>query len=275
MKAILNEQYVEAAEPLFSSSNRAFRYGDALFETIKVIQGKPQFLERHLFRLIKSMGALEMEMSDQLTLHRLEKTLLDLLQTNAIHAGGRIRLAVYRKDGGYYAPLSDQINVWIEAEKGENEYPYNSLGHSFELFETHKKPLNQLSMLKSSSALLYVLASRARSHSPHDELILINDANRLCEATASNLFLVKNKVLFTPLISEGVLPGIMREHIIQLAKSNGIKVKEVKLEISDLEEVDEVFTTNSIAGIQWYKAFRKKRYFNTTSKKLNRLLHKN
>ena len=272
MKCILNEKYIESDQPAVTASNRAFRYGDGLFETIKVINGRPQFLERHLFRLLKSMDVLGMKMNEQLTLHYIESLMLDLLQVNGIRSGGRIRLSVFRREGGLYTPLTDDVDVLLEATSGANAYEYNEVGKSFNVYRDHYKPLNSFSSLKSASAVLYVMAARALKQSECDELVLLNDFGRPCEATASNLFLVKNKKLFTPPIEEGVLPGIMRERIMYLATSNGIAVEEQSLELIDLEKADEVFTTNSIAGIQWYKAYRTKRYFNSLSKKLHGFL---
>jgi branched-chain amino acid aminotransferase len=272
MKVILNEKYLDSDKPILTAANRAFRYGDGLFETIKVINGRPQFLERHLFRLLKSMDLLGMKMNQQLTLHYLESMMLDLLQVNNIQEGGRIRLSVYREDGGFYAPNSDEVNVFIEASHGANTYEYNDSGEAFDIYNTYCKPINEFSSIKSASAVFYVMASRALHNSEHDELLLVNEANRLCEATASNLFLVKNKVLITHPLEEGVLPGIMRERVIYLAKSNRIRVEESLLEKRALEDADEVFTTNAISGIKWFKAYRKKRYFNTISKKLHQYL---
>lgn len=268
MKVLYNQQFITADQPLLTASNRAFRYGDGLFETIKVIDGKPQFLAHHLQRLFKGMDLLGMEMHDWLHLHVIENSIFELLAENQIKNGGRIRLSVFRKDGGLYAPSTNEVNVLMEATEGTNEYAFNEKGKSLGVYQRFQKPLNALSSIKSASALFYVLAAQAAKASTFDDLILLNQHGNLCETTASNLFLVINKTLVTPAIQQGILPGIMREQILSIAHRNGIETREISLTLSDLELAEEVFTTNSISGVQWVKAYDKKRYFNTVSKKL-------
>lgn len=268
MKILYNQQLIPADQPLLTASNRAFRYGDGLFETIKVINGKPQFLAHHLQRLFKGMDLLGMEMHDALHLHVIENSILELLAENQIKKGGRIRLSVFRKDGGLYAPHSNEVNILIEALEGANQYEFNEKGKSLGVYQRFYKPINALASVKSASAVFYVLAAQAANASTFDDLILLNQQKHLCETTASNLFLVINKKIVTPALDQGILPGIMREQVLSVAHRNGFETREMTLTLSDLDLADEVFTTNSIAGIQWIKAYNKKRYFNTVSKKL-------
>jgi len=101
---------------VLSSNNRAFKYGDGIFETIKVENLKINFLEDHYFRLMASMRMLRMEIPMSLTLEFVEQQVLKTLESNNL-TSARVRVSVYRKDGGFYTPKSHKVNFIVEASE--------------------------------------------------------------------------------------------------------------------------------------------------------------
>ena len=121
-----NGNIIDASQPVFTAANRAFRYGDAVFETIRLMQGEILFFEKHLNRLSRSMELLGMNSNDDLTFHNLYLSIRHLDQVNCLKGNGRIRLEVFRNDGGLYTPQSNDVSYIIETSSVTNkEYQLN------------------------------------------------------------------------------------------------------------------------------------------------------
>ena len=264
----LNGELISNDRPLFGAQNRAFRYGDGLFETIRVINGKPLFLEDHLRRLYDGMRMLKMEIPEILHIYHLENQIERLLQRSRITQGGKLRLAIFRNDGGLYTPTTNTISFLIEAESMENEFVLNPHGIDIGLYGDHLKAVNSISALKSSNSLLYVLAGEYAQSQKLGEVILLNEWKNLCEGVSTNLFLVINNKLVTPTLQQGCIPGIMRRRMLELAAALNIEVVESNISPEALMMANEVFFTNSIVGVKWAMAYGDKRYFASTSRKL-------
>ncbi len=264
-----NGSIVNAGQPVLMHTNRAFRYGDAVFETIRLMNGEILFLDKHLGRLKRSMDLLSMMWNEEFTFQHLHLLIRHLDQVNNLRGNGRIRLEVFRKDGGYYTPLSNEVNYIIEAEEmKETEYLLNDTPLRVDLFTEINKPVNKLSGLKNSNALLFVLAGLQNKKNGFDDSLIFNNDGNIAEAVSSNIFVMLNGELCTPSLDQGCIAGVMRERIIELMKTKGKKCIERKLSLNDLLNADEVFLTNVIEGIRWVGAIRNKRYFNTFSRTL-------
>lgn len=263
----LNGQFVEK-ESLSIGVNRAFKFGDGLFETVRLVNGQAQNFSDHLERLTEGMKFLKLQFDenfDKLILLESEQ----LIRKNKQFKGGVLRIYVFRAGMGKYTPQSNQLEYLIETEElSENNYSLNDLGLRIELAESTLITPSKFTKLKSLNALPYVMASIEKEERLFDDLLLLNDDQQLVEATSSNIFLVKKNELLTPPISSGCLNGVMRKRILQIASSVGLNSKESTISVDDLLEADEVFLTNSISGIRWVGAFRKKRYFHNWAKKL-------
>lgn len=264
-----------------SYKNRAFCYGDALFETMHANGTKIQFFTDHIIRLRFGMKTLGMEIPANIENDTIEKEIIKLLHKNKLYQGARIRLIVYRNEGGKYTPKNNSISYLAETDYIENEqYQLNTKGLAVGLFDKIKKPVNTLSNLKSSNALIYIQAGLFAQKNNWDDCILINENNQLVEGVSSNLFILKDSILRTPPLSDGPVAGIMRKQILQIADSLKLKIinKESCTE-QHLLNADEVFLTNSISGIKWVMGYKDRRYFNRTSKilidKLNKTAFEN
>lgn len=264
-----NGNFILSDAPVVSVNNRSFRYGDALFETIRIANYNPQFLKEHLQRLFNGMNVLKMEMNPLFNDVYIEHAILELAQKNNITSDGRVRLTVYRNEGGMYAPSDNKVSFILEAypieEKG---FVLNQKGFTVDLYTEFKKTQNALSSIKSANSAIYVMAGINKIEQQLDECLLLNDKHHIIEAISSNIFAVKNGVLYTPPVSDGCVNGVMRKKIIELAQANKIAVYEISIMQSVLLGADEFFLTNTINGIRWVVAYKQKRYFNDTSKKL-------
>lgn len=273
------KQFVEGTE-VFTSKNRAFRYGDGVFETMRVINGKIPFLKFHFARLIKACDFLKLDISNLLIGNVLEGQLYTLLEKNKLTQGAKIRLTIFRNDGGLYAPLTNKAGYCIEAEAlSTNNFELNTKGLAVELFSDIKKQIHLLSNFKTNNCLPYIMAGIYRTEKKFDDCIILNDKSHVCEAISSTIFLVINGALYTPSLAEGCVDGVMRKIILSNAKNYRINCYEHAVMPNDMLRADEVFLTNSVSGIQWIGSYKNKRYFNSTSKKLcimlNELTHAN
>ncbi len=271
-----NGNIVDSSQPVFTAANRAFRYGDAVFETIRLMQGEILFFEKHLSRLSRSMKLLGMNPHDDLTFHNLYLSIRHLDQVNNLKGNGRIRLEVFRNDGGLYTPYSNDVSYVMETTPiVSKSYQLNENGLKIELYTDIKKPVSGLSNLKSSNALYYVMAGLYKNLLKSGDCLVLNTDNRIAEAISSNIFLVSKEVISTPSLSEACVAGVMRETVIEHLKKQGISVHEKGIAIEDLLAADEVFLTDVINGIRWVGAFRNKRFFNSFSRNILQEINEN
>lgn len=256
-------------------SNRAMNYGDGVFETMKYSNKRINFWEDHYFRLMASMRILRMEIPMSFSPDYLEEQLRKTLEENDLsEKPARLKLLVFRKEGGFYTPKSNEVDFVITvSELPSSTYDLNSEGLEVDLFKDFYKQKSLLSTLKTSSSTLYTVASIFREENQLDECILLNDNKMVLEAISANLFMVKGKTVFTPPVSEGCLKGVMRKNIIQLLPKTDYEIKEETFSPFELQKADELFLTNAVKGIQWVGKYRKKEFGNTCStalaKKLN------
>ncbi|MFC2117851.1 aminotransferase class IV [Bacteroidota bacterium] len=267
---LLNGRSIDSSEAVFRTENRAFRYGDALFESMFASGGSVPLLQDHFDRLKKSAGLIKMIWPQLLTIEILEKEIIRLINKNRIFGGARIRLSLYRDDGGLYTPESNKANYLIEAEAlSQTSFTLNTAGLKLEIFDLIKKPLNILSNIKSSSALLYVQAGIYKRENSLDDCFLLNEKGNIIEAISSNVFLVKGKKIYTPAIDTGCVEGVMRKNVIKIAREAGWQVFDNSLiKQDDLLKADEIFLTNAISGIMWVLAYKEKRYYKKISVEL-------
>ncbi|MFI5149747.1 MAG: aminotransferase class IV [Bacteroidia bacterium] len=269
-----NDTLYKETEPVFFTCNRAFRYGDGLFETIRVAQGKVRFLDRHLNRLKESMQLLKMDIPEFFSVPFFTEKIEALLKVNQITEGGRVRMTVFRDEGGLYNPVTNHVSWVLEAAPmTENIYTLNERGLVVDLYNEFKKPLNRMSCIKSNNALVYVMAGIFKNENKLDDCILLNERFNITEAISSNLFAAKNGVLYTAPVAEGCLDGVMRSEIIQIARENRIAVYEVTMAMNVMLNSDEIFLTNAIKGLQWVGTYRAKRYSSNMAEKLVALLN--
>ena len=252
------------------TNNRAFLYGDAVFETMKIINGKILFLEDHYFRLMSAMRVVRMEIPMNFTMEYLEDQILSLITENQMLASSRARITVYRTDGGYYLPQTNTVSFLIHAVALENTfYSIDKNRYEVDLYKDFYITKQLLSSVKTTNKIINITGSIYANENGLNNCLLLNDNKNVVEALQGNIFMLTGKKLVTPPISEGCLNGVMRRQILSLAKKmEGIEVVEEVISPFDLQKADELFITNVIKGIQPITQYRKKEFGTDMASKL-------
>lgn len=261
------------------TANRAFKYGDAIFETLKVVNGNVLFLEDHYFRLMASMRVVRMEIPMKFTMEFLEEELLRLIESNNLRQSAvRVRMTVFRDSSGLYAPDSNSISYFIEVkELNDAVYQLKQTSCEVDLFKEHYIAPQLLSTLKTNNRVLNVIASIYAKENDLDNCLLLNSNKQVVEAINGNLFLVKGTVVKTPPLTDGCIKGIMRKQLIMMiSKMEGYELVEDSISPFELQKADELFITNVIQGVVSVTKYRKKNFTNVFASKvvqqLNELL---
>lgn len=243
-------------------NNRAFLYGDGVFETVKVVNNKILFLEDHYFRLMASMRVIRMEIPMNFTLEYLEEQLLASADAANCSDSARVRITVYRNDGGYYLPKDNTVSFLIQAVALANRlYSIEKEVYEVDLYKDFYVTKQLLSSIKSTNKIINVTGSIFADENGLDNCLLLNDSKNVIEALQGNIFMLIGNKLITPPVSEGCLNGVMRKQVLALArKMEQLEVVEEPISPFDLQKADELFLTNVIKGIQPITQYRKKSY---------------
>lgn len=258
-------------------TNRGFLYGDAVFETIKVLDNKVLFLEDHYFRLMSSMRILRMEIPMNLTMEYFEEEIIKALPAEEVRTSSayRVRFTVYRDSDGYYLPEQQLVGYVSTAEPLKNEvYVYNDTAYEVELFRDFYITKHLLSTLKSTNKLVQVVGSIFAKENDFQNCLVLNDEKNVVEALQANLFVVKGNQIKTPPIADGCVKGVMRKQIIELIGGNKeYELVEESVSPFELQKADELFLTNCIVGIQAITKYRKKEYTTAVTQDLLKKLN--
>lgn len=265
-----NGTIVREDDAIFEVDNRAFRYGDGLFETMLWQNGDIRFLKYHIERLQQGLRLLQIEDWGLYDGFFVRSKVEELLRkNNMLGRSARVRFIVYRSGGGLYSPETNKSAFTLQVSPIEPSHSDGKkVGLIIGLYEEFKKPYSDLSHLKSLNAQVYVLAGIYNKRHRFDEVLLLNQDGNLCESLVSNIFIYYQKTLYTPALSEGCVAGVMRRVVMELAAQEGIPVVEAQINPGILNEADEIFCTNAIKGIQWVMGYKQKRYFNMVSRQL-------
>jgi len=272
---IYNGEFYPSNQPILSINNRSFRYGDGLFESIRVVNGEVYNFEAHFTRLIEGMRMFNIEIPEYFTIEYFENQIKSLIQHNGIHKGGRVKLTIYRKGevASYYSETNEPGFI-IEAESfSSNEFELSTDGIDIDVFDEITKPLNKYASFKTTNAFFYVSAIHAAKEKGLGDHLLINEKMNIIESTNSNFFIVSNGILYTPPLSSGCVGGTMRMKVINLALANNIKVYESSITAGHLLSCDEIILTNAIQGIKWVRSYKTKRFFHKMADQLVKFLN--
>ena len=250
---------------MLSYQNRAFKYGDAIFDTLKYQDGYVPYLEDHYFRLMSSLRMLRMKIPMNFTLNYYQEEILKTVKANKL-GNARIRVTVFRKDGGLYKPEDNNINFLVEVSKlvlkSQDVY-------KMELFKDFPVQKGLLSTIKSNNRIINVLASVYAKEFDFHNCILINDSKNIVEAINANIFIIKGIDIYTPALEEGCIDGIIRKKIIEMIEGQeSYRIHQTTISPFELLKCDEIFVTNSIFNIQSVTQYKNKKYGNTQTLKL-------
>ncbi|WP_435263387.1 aminotransferase class IV [Tenacibaculum sp. nBUS_03] len=266
-----NGTIVSPKELQISPENRAFKYGDGVFETIKVENNRVIFFEDHYFRLMASMRMLRMKIPMEFTLEFLQDQILKTVKENVTqNTSSRVKLTVFRKDGGLYTPKTNEVDYLIDVKpislKEKNSY-------TIDLYKDFYNYSGLLSTVKTTNRMLNTLASIFAKENDFDNCILLNERKGVVEVTNGNIFIVKGNTIKTPALTEGCIKGVIRKKIIEIVtKHPDFTIEETTISPFEIQKSDEVFITNAIVGITSVTNYRKKIFNDLVAQKLKNSL---
>lgn len=244
-------------QPLFTPQNRSFRYGDGLFETIKIFRGHIVLNEYHFERLLSGLHLLKITPPANFTNQFLAEKILHVCRLNDCLDSARVRLAVYRNEEG---KASFVIEAWFLDEKINQ---LNTEGWEINIYPFARKSCDAFANLKTANYLPYVMADLHATEMGVNESVVLNMENNICDASKANIFLLKNGEIVTPALHQGCVNGVKRRFVIEELKKQGVAVYQKSIDENSLSEADEVFLTNAIYDVRWVKSFGAKTYSNS------------
>ncbi len=246
----LNNQILSEKEAHISPLDRGFLYGDGLFETIKAQGDHIFFLKKHLARIQTAAQLLKIPFPIDLPFPKIIK---ELIKKSDIKGEGAIKICLSRGKQGnklsFYEPATPTLVIMARPYVRKNPAEWEKgLTLSIER-EIVQNTTSCLSRLKSLNYLLYLLIQTRAQEKGYGEGLLINAKQEICECTTANIFFYRNGRWETPAVSCGILPGILRDSLIECLKADGQSIYEVEQPYSILKECEEIFITNSLAEI--------------------------
>lgn len=269
----IDGRIVAATEHVLHNNNRSFRYGDGLFETMKMVNGRIALQEFHTERLFSSLATLKYKIPPSFIASFIGTTIKELAEKNECSHLCRIRLTVFRGNGNLY-PAPASLNYIVECTSlNPSVNIWNEKGFSIGLYKDAQKSCDLISNIKSANFLPYVMAAMHAEANKLDDCLLLNTKGNIADATIANIFLVKQNKILTPALTEGCINGVMRRYLLEKLKENGHECLETGITEQDLLNADEVFLTNAVNGIRWVKQYKDKQYgFSATRKIYNEFI---
>ncbi|HRI60298.1 MAG TPA: aminotransferase class IV [Saprospiraceae bacterium] len=260
----LNARLVKELPEGLALAQRGLYFADALFESIRVFEGRIPLMERHWERLLRGLKTMRYQIPSAWSAGFFEKEILKISPGNA-----RVRLTVWRAPGGLYLPENNEPQFLISTQVLESSvFEWHSEGLHVGLCESVRLPVDALSGLKTLNAARYVAAAQEAQARGWDDAVVLNAFDRVCEATSSNIFWFEGDVLCTPPLSDGCVTGVLRDLLLALTNANGGGILEKPAGFSAVLDAGEVFLTNAVRGIRWVHSCEKTVYNNTKTRVL-------
>ncbi|MEE8420880.1 MAG: aminotransferase class IV [Dehalococcoidales bacterium] len=253
----LNGSLVPRSQARVSAFDHGFLYGYGLFETMRAYHGKIFRLDRHLQRLTDSAGILGMAAG--LADIDLGRACTDTLAANKL-ADARLRLTVSRGEAPSFPGVSHHTTPTVLVAATPYSPPPPAVyakGYTVGIASLRRQSCSVLSEMKSTSYLLSVLAKIEAERAGLDEALLLNERGLIAEGSISNVFFVRGEILVTPPVASGILPGVTRGVVMELARALAIGVHEVDIKPDEMKQFGEAFLTNSVLEIMPLVGIRK------------------
>ena len=257
-------------------NNRAFLFGDSVFETLRIINNKIIFWEDHYFRLMSSMRIIRLDIPDNYTPDFLQKNILKLHKMVSKNGHSRIRINVFRFSEGKYTPENNKSSFMISCDEiSSPEFKINNGKYVIDLYKDYYLDNQLISSIKTNNKIINVVASIYAKENGLNNCVLLNKDKMVTEFINSNIFIIKNDQIFTPTIKSGCLNGVLRKNLIYILKKSSYSIFERDISTFDLTQSDEVFGTNVIQGLFCVSNYRNKIYSNNQTKQIIKLLNNN
>jgi 4-amino-4-deoxychorismate lyase len=226
-----------------AADDRGLQYGDGLFETALLIDGRVRFQDDHLERLFRGCERLGIRAPDR-------QTLIDEIAqvTNAANRGVLKVIVTRGASGRGYRPAGEAAATRIVALHALKETPQHAL--KLRWCDTRLGRNARLAGIKHLNRLEQVLAQSEWREGEFDEGLMMDTEGEVVSATAGNVFAVRDGALVTPDVRFCGVQGVMRAQVIKAASKLGMAVSEEPLWPHDLETASEIFITNAVRGIR-------------------------
>jgi len=259
-----NGALLDADTNFLNHTNRGLRYGDVLFEEIRILNGQPVFWEEHYFRLMASMRILRMEIPMEFTMEYLESELLKTLESNGLQTPTLLTVSVFREAEGNTVSYVMSTTALTSPFYILDEAPYE-----VELFRDYYVNQDMLSRLDTNNTTLEVVADIFATENGYSDCLLVNTAKNVVGTTKGSLFLVKEGTLKTPPLSDGAKNTVLRKKVMEMVQSlESYELQEASISPFELQKADELFILNIAMGIRPITQYRKKGYSNAVAKDL-------
>lgn len=243
----LNNQFLPANKANIAINDRGFLLGDGLFETMRIYNGNPLFLTEHWERLQQSAKILDISL--HLSKTEIKKIILELLEHNRLSGlDAVVRITLTRGSGERGLSFTKKVKPTLMV----TTFIFQPINIPCKLVVS-KIPRNEFSPLSNIKSLNYldnILANQYAVKMNADDALMLNTAGNVASTTSANIFMIKNNTIFTPKISDGILPGIMRAHIIKKCADLNFEVFEKTFNLDHLKTANEIFISNSLIGIR-------------------------
>lgn len=243
----LAEGKIGQGSPL--AGNRAFKYGDGIFETFLVYEGRPLHFNQHVKRLFRGAEILGLNCERMQWVAAIMAG-LKALRPEVDVPWARCRVQVWREGGGTYLPHTDTADGCMELIELEGDPWIGKDGVRLGIYPEPLLAPTLLSGIKTCSALPYILASRWAAAKGYDDALICSVDGGIAEATASNVFLLQEGILVTPWLASGCLKGTVRQRVMEAARLMGMGVEERRVDLKEVEEAECVFLTNAVSGLR-------------------------
>ena len=208
-------------------NNRAFLYGDAVFETLIIFNDKILFWEDHYFRLMSSMRIIRLDIPDKYTPEFFKENIIKIHNNISQTGNSRIRINIYRSSGGKYKPEKNTPSFIISCESiNYNTYKLNKGHYEVDLYKDYYLDNQLISSIKSNNKIINVVASIYASENGFNNCILLNKDKLVSEFINSNLFIIKDEKIYTPTLKSGCLNGVVRKNLFKILSSSSFEVCE-------------------------------------------------
>lgn len=265
---IYNNVFFRSHIPVISGQNRSFRYGDGLFETMRMLKGRIINAHFHFERLLAGIKLLEFEIPSYFSEIYFADKVNELASKNSILENARIRLMVFRGDEGLFEIEKNSTNYLLETFPLSGNMEFNEEGLVLDVIPGITKSCDKFSNIKSNNYLPSIMAARFAKKNGLDDAIILNAFGRVCESSIANIFIVKDEKIFTPPLTEGCVAGVVRRWMLEKLVLQNCRTEEKMLTVEDLLFADELFLTNAIQVIKWVKRFGRKSYGNEKVKEI-------
>jgi branched-chain amino acid aminotransferase len=248
---------------LFIAKNKAFRFGEGLIETMLWSNGSIRLFRLHMERLMRSLDIIGFPALDE------EEFLHDIHKT--ISANKDPEAAIVRAQ--FFMNLEDvTLHYLIENLPFVHKLPTEKV--TIGITQKAVKCPDSISHLKTSSRIQYIIAKKDADDKGWNDALLLNAKGNIVEGTISNVFIVVGNNIYTPPLNEGCIDGVMRKYLVKNGSIDHLSITEKQLDVTMLQQADEIFLTNAIKGVQPVHFFMGKEYESTVTQMIADIVSK-